>query len=118
MSLNHNCFTRAFGKNNNRLCQARIHSRLFRPGFASLDEQFNIQIPHPLKCAMDNVNTEIDKMFEKFEELYAPFKDIDFVTLIDPISGESATKSVELPEETKNLLKKIGMSHILSSQGK
>ena len=43
----------------------RIHSRLFRAGFASLDEHFNIQIPHPLRCAMDKVDTEIDKMFEK-----------------------------------------------------
>ena len=46
------------------------------------------------------------------KELYAPFKNIDFVTLFDPISGETATKSVELPEETKDILEKIGMSHV------
>jgi transposase len=50
------------------------------------------------------------------KELYAPFKNIDFVTLFDPISGQSATKSVELPKETKNILEKIGMSHVFSSQ--
>ena len=37
-------------------------------------------------------------------ELYALFKNIDFVILFDPISGETATKSVELPKETKNVL--------------
>ncbi len=50
------------------------------------------------------------------KELYAPFKNIDFVTLFDPITGQSATKSAELPEETKNILEKIGMSHVFSSQ--
>jgi len=50
------------------------------------------------------------------KELYAPFKNIDFVTLFDPISGQSAKKSVQLPEETKNVLEKIGFSHVFSSQ--
>src|SRR5210317_7869 len=50
------------------------------------------------------------------KELYAPFKNIDFVTLFDPITGQSATKSAELPEETKNVLEKIGMSHVFSGQ--
>jgi transposase len=57
-----------------------------------------------------------EKDYLNSKELYAPFKNIDFVTLFDPISGETATKSVELPEETKNVLEKIGMSHVCSSQ--
>ena len=57
-----------------------------------------------------------EKDYLNSKELYAPFKNIDFVTLFDPISGESAIKSVELPKETKNVLEKIGMSHVFSSQ--
>lgn len=57
-----------------------------------------------------------EKDYLNSKELYAPFKNIDFVTLFDPISGQSATKSVELPKETKNILEKIGMSHVFSSQ--
>jgi transposase len=50
------------------------------------------------------------------KELYAPFKNIDFVTLVDPTSGDTVTKSVELPEKTRRILDKIGMSHVSSSQ--
>ena len=57
-----------------------------------------------------------EKDYLNSKELYAPFKNIDFVTLFDPISGQSATKSVELPKETKNILEKIGMSHVFSCQ--
>ena len=57
-----------------------------------------------------------EKDYLNSKELYAPFKNIDFVTLFDPISGQSATKSVELPKETKNILEIIGMSHVFSSQ--
>jgi len=57
-----------------------------------------------------------EKDYLNSKELYAPFKNIDFVTLFDPISGQSAKKSVELPEKTKNVLEKIGMSHVFSSQ--
>jgi len=57
-----------------------------------------------------------EKDYLNSKELYAPFKNIDFVTLFDPISGETATKSVELPEETINILEKIRMSHVFSSQ--
>jgi transposase len=57
-----------------------------------------------------------EKDYLNSKELYAPFKNIDFVTLFDPISGQSAKKSVELPQETKNVLEKIGMSHVFSSQ--
>jgi len=57
-----------------------------------------------------------EKDYLNSKELYAPFKNIDFVTLFDPISGQSAIKSVELPKETKNILEKIGMTRVLSSQ--
>jgi len=57
-----------------------------------------------------------EKDYLNSKELYAPFKNIDFVTLFDPISGQSAIKSVQLPKETKNILEKIGMSHVFSSQ--
>jgi hypothetical protein len=57
-----------------------------------------------------------EKDYLNSKELYAPFKNIDFVTLFDPISGQRATKSVELPKGTKNILKKIGMTRVLSSQ--
>jgi len=57
-----------------------------------------------------------EKDYLNSKELYAPFKDIDFVTLFDQISGETVTKPVELPEETRSILEKIGMSHVSSSQ--
>ena len=57
-----------------------------------------------------------EKDYLNSKELYAPFKNIDFVTLFDQISGETVTKSVELPEETKSILEKIGMPHVSSSQ--
>lgn len=57
-----------------------------------------------------------EKDYLNSKELYAPFKNIDFVTLFDRISGETVTKSVELPEKTRSILEKIGMSHVSSSQ--
>ncbi len=57
-----------------------------------------------------------EKDYLNSKELYAPFKNIDFVTLFDPASGQTATKSVELPGKTKSVLEKIGMSHVLSNQ--
>ena len=57
-----------------------------------------------------------EKDYLNSKELYAPFSNIDFVTLFDKISGTSITKSVELPEKTKNVLEKIGMTHVFSSQ--
>jgi transposase len=59
-----------------------------------------------------------EKDYLNSKELYAPFSNIDFVTLFDKISGKSITKSVELPEKTKNVLEKIGMTHVFSSQCK
>ena len=52
------------------------------------------------------------------KELYDPFKNIDFVTFLEPTSGNTVTKSVELPEKTRRILEKIGMSHVGSSQQK
>ena len=49
-----------------------------------------------------------EKDYLNSKELYAPFKDIDFVTLFDRISGKTVTKSVELPERTRDILKKLG----------
>ena len=60
--------------------------------------------------------TDGEKDYLNSKELYAPFSNIDFVTLFDKISGKSITKSVELPEKTKNVLEKIGMTHVFSSQ--
>ena len=57
-----------------------------------------------------------EKDYLNSKELYAPFKNIDFVTLFDPISGETVTKPVELPEETRSILENIGMPHVSSSQ--
>ncbi|RZB33359.1 MAG: hypothetical protein SRB1_01187, partial [Desulfobacteraceae bacterium Eth-SRB1] len=57
-----------------------------------------------------------EKDYLNSKELYAPFKDIDFVTLFDQISGETVTKPVELPEKTRSILEKIGMPHVSSSQ--
>ena len=56
-----------------------------------------------------------EKDYLNSKELYAPFSNVDFVTLFDKISGKSITKSVELTEKTKNILEKIGMSHVFSS---
>jgi transposase len=55
-----------------------------------------------------------DKDYLNSKELYAPFKNIDFVTLFDKISGKSITKSVELPEDTINILDKIGLPYVAS----
>ena len=51
-----------------------------------------------------------EKDYLNSKELYAPFKNIDFVTLFDKISGKSITKSVELPEDTISILDKIGLT--------
>ncbi len=59
-----------------------------------------------------------EKDYLNSKELYGPFKNIDFVTLFDPVSGQTATKSVELPKETQNVLERIRMSHVFSSQRK
>ena len=55
-----------------------------------------------------------DKDYLNSKELYAPFRNIDFVTLFDKISGKSITKSVELPENTISILDKIGFPYVAS----
>lgn len=47
------------------LFMTRLHARLFRPGFASLDPDPGVHVPHPLRRAMDKVNTEIDTLIER-----------------------------------------------------
>jgi len=68
------------------------------------------------KCLANQRKHAGEKDYLNSKELYAPFKNIDFVTLFDPASGQTATKSVELPHKTKSVLEKIGMSHVLASQ--
>jgi len=55
-----------------------------------------------------------EKDYLNSKELYAPFKNIDFVTLFDKISGKSIKKSVELPEDTISILDKIGLPDVAS----
>ncbi len=59
-----------------------------------------------------------EKDFLNSKELYAPFRDIDYVSLLDPKSGQSITKSVELPPRTKDILEKIEMLHLHESRVK
>ena len=47
------------------LFMTRLHARLFRPGFASLDPNPGVHVPHPLRSAMDKVNAEIDAIIER-----------------------------------------------------
>jgi transposase len=56
-----------------------------------------------------------EKDYLNSNELYAPFRNIDYVTLFDKISGKSITKSVELPENTISILDKIGLPNVASS---
>jgi len=57
-----------------------------------------------------------EKDYLNSKELYAPFKNIDFVTLFDKISRKTVSKPVELSEKTRSLLDKIGMSYVASGQ--
>lgn len=59
-----------------------------------------------------------EKDFLNSKELYAPFKNIDYVSLLDRKSGQTTIKSVELPQKTKRILEKIGMLHLHPSYGK
>ena len=60
------------------------------------------------------VNEEKD--FLNSRELYAPFRDIDLVTLKDGRTGHFVKKAANIPQQTQSLLEKIGMSHIVMSQ--
>ena len=55
------------------------------------------------------------KDYVNSKELYAPFRDIDYVTFFDKNSGRSIKKSVELPAATKQTIQKIGLSHLLKA---
>ena len=54
-----------------------------------------------------------EKDFLNSRELYEPFKDIDIVTLEDTTTGTIVKKGVRLPKRTENLLKNLGMNHIV-----
>lgn len=56
-----------------------------------------------------------EKDFLNSRELYAPFKDIDIATFEDARTGHTMKKAVVLPENTKQLLKNLGMEHVLLS---
>lgn len=53
-----------------------------------------------------------EKDFLNSKELYAPFKDIDIVTLEDSNTGQTIKKAAKLPLGTKRLLERIEMSHV------
>jgi len=57
-----------------------------------------------------------EKDFLNSKELYAPFKDIDIAVLEDIKTGCAVKKAVKLPLSTKNLLERIGLSHIALPQ--
>lgn len=57
-----------------------------------------------------------EKDFLNSRELYAPFKDVDIVTLQGKNTSETIKKSVKLPHATQMLLEKLGMSHIVFNQ--
>lgn len=54
-----------------------------------------------------------DKDFLNSKELYEPFKDMDIVTLVDSKTGQTLNKGVNLPPETKFLLEKIALQHVV-----
>ena len=56
-----------------------------------------------------------EKDFLNSKELYAPFKDIDYITLEDKNTGHTIKKAVELSTSTERLLTKIGLSHVAST---
>ena len=66
---------------------------------------------------MANQRKQIEeKDFLNSRELYAPFKDIDLVTLKDEHTGRTVKKAVQIPQPTQRLLEKIGMAYIVRSQ--
>jgi len=54
-----------------------------------------------------------EKDYLNSKELYAPFKDKDIAVLEDKQTGQAIVKAVQLPENTLNLIEKLGMGHIL-----
>jgi transposase len=57
-----------------------------------------------------------EKDFLNSRELYAPFQDIDLVTLKDEHTGRTVKKAVQVPQQTQKLLEKMGMSYLVRSQ--
>jgi len=57
-----------------------------------------------------------EKDYLNSKELYAPFRDIDIVTLKDSNTGQTIKRAAELPSGTKRLLDEIGMSHTAYDQ--
>ena len=57
-----------------------------------------------------------EKDYLNSKELYAPFKDIDIATLEDSNTGHAIRKAVKLPQDTNNLLKRIGITHVALAQ--
>lgn len=56
-----------------------------------------------------------EKDFLNSRELYAPFRDIDLVTIEDRRTGRIVKKAVKVPEQTQRLLQRIGMSRVMIS---
>jgi len=54
-----------------------------------------------------------EKDYLNSKELYAPFRDKDIAILEDKQTGLTAAKAVQLPKDTMNLIKKLGMGHIV-----
>lgn len=57
-----------------------------------------------------------EKDFLNSKQLYAPFKDIDIALLEDSNTGQVVKRSVELPYDTKELLNKLGMTHLVYTE--
>jgi len=57
-----------------------------------------------------------EKDYLNSKQLYAPFKDIDIVTLEDSNTGQTIKRAVILPTATKKLLHKIRLSHVAIDQ--
>lgn len=59
-----------------------------------------------------------EKDYLNSKELYAPFKDIDIVTLEDANTGKVLKKGVRLPKFSESLLKKLGLYHVVFDREK
>ncbi len=57
-----------------------------------------------------------EKDFLNSKQLYAPFKDIDIALLEDSNTGQVVKRSVALPYDTKELLNKLGMTHLVYTE--
>jgi transposase len=95
-----------------------------RPFFVNTDEHVSAvyticMIAYFLNKYLSNQRKRFDeKDFLNSKELYAPFKDIDIVTLEDATTGKTLKKGTRLPKVTENLLEKLGLYHIVFGRGK